>query len=79
MSLDLSLLFSISKGGGNPFGNSTSFKNPKLGMEFKEARARSNKLGQRRLSRKCSTSKNHTVPPCVVLGLILYEKTWISV
>jgi hypothetical protein len=77
MSLELSLSPAISMGGGNPFGSSASFENSRLGMEFGEAKARSKKLMQRRLSRKCSTGKHHMLPPSVVLGLILYSRTWI--
>jgi hypothetical protein len=79
MSLELSLLLTISRGGDNPFGNPTSSKNSRYGMEFKEGRVGSNKLGQRRLSKKCFTSKHHTLPPYVILGVILYSKTWIFV
>jgi hypothetical protein len=53
MSLELFFLPPISKGGGNPFGNLGFSKNSKPEMEFKEARAKNNKLGERRLSRKC--------------------------
>jgi hypothetical protein len=53
MSLELSLLLVVSKGGGNPFESQASSKNSKPGLEFGEARGRSNKLGQRRLSKEC--------------------------
>jgi hypothetical protein len=43
MSMELSLLLAISKGGGNPFGSLVSFENSRLGMEFRETKARSNK------------------------------------
>jgi hypothetical protein len=48
MSLELSLLLVISKGGGNPFGSSAFSENSKPGIKFREAKVRSNKLGQRR-------------------------------
>jgi hypothetical protein len=51
MSLELSFFPNISKGGSNPFGRSVSFKNSRFEMEFREAKARNNKLGQRKLSR----------------------------
>jgi len=71
MSLEFSLLPLIFVGGGNPFGSLTSFENSKPTMEFEEARVRNNKLGERRISRECSTCEHHTFPPFVVLGLIL--------
>jgi hypothetical protein len=48
-------------------------------MEFEEARIGSNKLMQRRFSKECFTGKHHMLSPCVVLGFILYSKTWISI
>jgi hypothetical protein len=78
-SLELFILFVIYRGGGNPFGSLAFSKNSKLEMEFGEARVKSNKLRQRRLSKKCSTCKHHTLIPCVILGLILYKRTWILV
>jgi hypothetical protein len=44
-------LLPISRGGGNPFGSLGFSKNSKFEMEFEEAKARSNKLGEKRLSR----------------------------
>jgi hypothetical protein len=43
-------------------------------MEFGEARVGSNKLGQRRLSRECSTFKHGMLSFCVVLGLVFIFK-----
>jgi hypothetical protein len=77
--LELSLLPAISKGGGNPSGSLTSFEHSRLGMEFREAKVGSNKLGQKKLSKECSISKHHTLLPCVILGVILYSRTWISI
>jgi hypothetical protein len=74
MSLELSFFPNISKGGSNPFGRSVSFKNSRFEMEFREAKARNNKLGQRKLSRECSTCKHCTLSLCVVLGLIFIFK-----
>jgi hypothetical protein len=59
VSLELSLLPTISRGGSNPFGSLTSSKNSKLGIEFKKEKVGSNKLGQRRLSRMCFIGKHH--------------------
>jgi hypothetical protein len=38
---------------------------------FEEIKVGSNKLRERKLSRRCFTGKHHMLPPCVVLGLIL--------
>jgi hypothetical protein len=74
MSLELSFFLVIFTGGGNPFGRSGSFENSRLEIKFGLAKARSNKLGQRKLSRECFICKHHTQPPCVVLGFIFIFK-----
>jgi hypothetical protein len=61
------------------FGSLVSSKNSSPEMEFKEVGVGSNKLMQRRFSKKCSIGKHHTLPPCVFLGFILYSRTWISI
>jgi hypothetical protein len=71
MSLELFYLPPISRGGSNPFGSLGSSKNSRPRMEFEKVGAGSNKPGERRLSRECSTCKHHMLPPCVVLGFIL--------
>jgi hypothetical protein len=69
MSLELFLLPTISRGGGNPFGSLASFENSKHGLEFEEERVGSNKMGQRRLSRKCYTCKHSYVSSLCSFGL----------
>jgi hypothetical protein len=68
--MELFILRTISKGGGNPFGSLVSFENSKLEMEFGKARVGNNKLMQRRLSRESYASKHHMLLPCVVWGFI---------